>query len=168
MNRLDAHYCFNTIWTIAAPIDAVWAALDSPGTWPRWWPGCVIVEPLNDGGKCVVGSHYRFYWRGPLPYCLVIRIAITDLDLNRRIGGRVDGPVNGRAEWRLWEEQGNTKAEFVFAVSGSRPWMRWVAPLARPVFRWNHSQLMAKGELGLRRWLAKRQPTTDDVKPGIG
>jgi uncharacterized protein YndB with AHSA1/START domain len=35
-------------------------------------------------------------------------------------------------------------------------WMRLVAPLMAPVFRWNHEGVMHSGGQGLARWLAQR------------
>lgn len=35
----------------------------------------------------------------------------------------------------------------------AKPWMNWLAPLARPIFEWNHNVLMRWGEKGLKRLL---------------
>ncbi len=168
MAERDSHYRFRSTWTLDEPLGAVWAALASPTTWPRWWPGCVIVESLSGQTTPCVGNCYRFYWRGALPYCLVICICITHLDAPKRMGGDVEGPIEGRAEWRLWEDRDRTKVSFEFSVSGSKPWMRYVAPAARPLFRWNHARLMASGERGLRQWLAEHGATRRNLDAGLG
>lgn len=168
MGGRDVHYRFNTVWSFAEPVDAVWHVLGNPAAWPRWWPGCVIVESLSGPATQCVGSCYRFHWQGPLPYCLVIRICITGLEPRRRMTGQVDGPIAGIAEWRLWEEGEQTKVGCEFAVSGSKSWMGYLAPLARPLFRWNHERLMAGGEQGLRRWLARQGARHPGLHAGIG
>ena len=153
-NRVD--YRFRTVWSLAQHLEAVWTALDNPSAWPRWWPGCMIVEPLTRESVQRPGCCYRFHWQGALPYRLVIRICITAVEHRRRMIGRVDGPLVGTAEWTLWTEARHTKVGFDFAVSGHAAWTRRVAPFARPLFRWNHEALMARGESGLREWLNER------------
>jgi len=39
-------------------------------------------------------------------------------------------------------------------VEVAKPWMRLIAPLARPVFAWNHAMVMDWGRQGLERLLA--------------
>jgi hypothetical protein len=41
-------------------------------------------------------------------------------------------------------------------VEVTQPWMRFVAPIARPVFAWNHGVVMRWGHEGLARRLAGR------------
>jgi hypothetical protein len=41
-------------------------------------------------------------------------------------------------------------------VEVTKPWMRALAPLLRPVFTWNHGKVMGWGYEGLRRELAAR------------
>jgi hypothetical protein len=38
-------------------------------------------------------------------------------------------------------------------VHTTRPWMNLLAPLARPVFAWNHDWVMKRGGKGLARLL---------------
>ncbi len=41
-------------------------------------------------------------------------------------------------------------------VRTTRPWMNLVAPVARPVFRWNHNAVMHSGGQGLADLLGAR------------
>ena len=40
-------------------------------------------------------------------------------------------------------------------VATTRPWMKALAPLLAPAFRWNHGQVMAEGGRGLAAHLAR-------------
>jgi hypothetical protein len=42
---------------------------------------------------------------------------------------------------------------YVWRVQLRQRWMRLLAPLLAPVFRWNHDAVMRAGEAGLRRHL---------------
>lgn len=157
MRSETAQFRFRTAWSVAQPCDVVWKTLDSPTSWPRWWPGCLIVEQLASATTPRSGRCFRFHWRGPLPYRLVMDACITEVEPAQRMVATVSGVLAGTAEWTLWREADRTQVGFEFAVSGSQPWMARLAPLARPLFRWNHERLMARGETGLRQWLSERQ-----------
>lgn len=157
MSGVNPQYRFRTVWSLTQPASAVWAALDSPTTWPRWWPGCLVAEPLTENQQPPVGRRYRFHWSGALPYTLVMDVTLVALEPCRRMAGRVEGLMVGTAEWTLWREAGETKLAFELAVSARQTWAAYLAPLARPVFRWNHEHLMARGEAGLEQWLSQRQ-----------
>lgn len=169
MTAAAADYRFRTVWSLAQPPEPVWAALENPATWPRWWPGCLIVEPHGEVQGAPSGRCYRFHWRGPLPYRLVLDVCITDVEPPQRMGGSVDGVLTGTADWTVAGQAGITKVTFDFAVSARRRWLRHLAPLARPAFRWNHERLMAQGEAGLLRWLSEgRDARAGNLQPGTG
>lgn len=157
MSCETAHFRFRTVWSLPQPGEVVWRALETPTSWPRWWPGCLIVEPLAPAPPQRPGRCFRFHWRGALPYRLVMDVRIDESEPAQRMTGQVDGVLAGTAEWTLWREADETRVGFDFSVSGRQPWMAHMASLARPLFRWNHEGLMARGEAGLRRWLSQPQ-----------
>ena len=69
---------------------------------------------------------------------------------------RVAGRVVGKAAWRVEPVDGGARVCFEWEVRPQLAWMRRVAPLARPVFSWNHRSLMAEGAFGLARRLDTR------------
>jgi hypothetical protein len=44
--------------------------------------------------------------------------------------------------------------QYEWIVEAHRPWMRRLAPLLAPMYRWNHGRVMAAGERGLIAHLA--------------
>jgi hypothetical protein len=58
---------------------------------------------------------------------------------------RVDGRVEGSGRWGVTAIPGGTLLDFDWLVTPRVAWMRAVAPVARPVFRWNHRSLMVEG-----------------------
>ena len=156
---LSAHFDLVSHWRIQAPVDRVWAALADPVSWPRWWPCVRRVQTLHDGGADGVGSVRRIEWSTRLPYRIVIEVEAVESVRHQRLRGRSRGQLDGEGLWLLRAEAGCTDVTYVWRVRPTRRWMRWLAPLLAPVFRWNHDGVMRAGEAGLRRYLAHADVT---------
>ena len=144
-------------WRIHAPVDRVWAALTDPSSWPRWWPYVQQVQTLRAGGADGVGAVRRIAWSTRLPYRIVIEVESVESLRHQRLRGRSRGQLDGEGLWLLRAEEGYTDVTYVWRVQLARPWMRWLAPLLAPLFRWNHDGVMRAGEAGLRRHLENAQ-----------
>jgi hypothetical protein len=51
---------------------------------------------------------------------------------------------------------GGTLVRYDWQVEATKGWMRLLAPLARPMFAWNHDVIIRWGHDGLTRRLLKR------------
>lgn len=149
----SAHFDLVSHWRVYAPVERVWAALADPTSWPHWWPQVQQVRLLHEGGADGVGSVHRIDWATRLPYRIVIEVEACELVRHQRLRGRSSGQLNGEGLWLLRAEEGFTDVTYVWRVRLTRPWMRWLAPLLAPAFRWNHDAVMRAGESGLRRHL---------------
>jgi len=63
--------------------------------------------------------------------------------------GRAVGGLDGIGRWRLFEDDGVTAVLYEWNVATTKAWMNLLAPLARPIFEWNHDWVMARGAEGL-------------------
>ena len=142
-------------WRIGAPAERVWAALTDPASWPRWWPYVRAVSTLHEGGADGVGSVRRIDWATRLPYRLVIDVEAVESVRLQRLRARSRGQLDGEGLWLLRAEDGYTDVTYVWRVHLAPGWMRGLAPLLAPVFRWNHDGVMRAGEAGLRAYLAQ-------------
>lgn len=142
-----------TEWRIDAPLDQVWDALCAVESWPDWWPSVRRVEPLAAGNENGIGAEHRFTWATALPYDLTFVMRVADIYPMRQIKGHATGELAGMGVWTLSHGDGLTIAQYDWRVDVAKPWMRWLAPLLRPVFAWNHGVVMRRGEQGLRRHL---------------
>jgi len=149
----DADFVLITDWHIAAGLDAVWQALNHPDYWPRWWPYVRSVEKLRAGDAEGLGSIYRIEWTSKLPYDLTFEVETVEVVRYERIRGRARGQLNGHGVWEFSPDESSTRVRYTWSVSLGQPWMRRVAPLAAPIFRWNHNAVMRAGEVGLARHL---------------
>ena len=151
-----AEYRFLTTWLLEAERERVWELLHDQEGWPSWWKGVEAVEKLTDGDEDKVGSRARMTWKSFLPYELVFETLTTRVQRPHLMEGQVDGELAGIGRWRLYEQDGATAAVYEWNVRTTRAWMNLLAPLARPVFRWNHDWVMARGGEGISRRLGCR------------
>jgi hypothetical protein len=149
-------YRFLTTWLLDCERERVWEAIHDQKVWPSWWRGVEEVVELDPGDEQALGSRSRMTWRSFLPYDLVFETHTTRVERPHLLTGEVDGELAGVGTWRLYEQDGATAALYEWNVRTTRPWMNLLAPLARPVFAWNHNWVMARGGEGIAKLLGCR------------
>ena len=149
-------YNFLTTWRLAAPLEPVWEAIYHSECWPEWWPGLLSVVELEKGDDDGIGNLRRYSWKGVLPYRLVFDIRTTQIDRPFLLGGTASGDLTGTGVWRFSEQNGIVVVTYEWRVATQKGWMNLLAPLARPLFRWNHDQVMRRGEAGLARYIERQ------------
>lgn len=145
-------YRFVTAWCLDAPIERVFEAIDDAAAWPRWWKGVTRAELVEPGDGRGIGRLWRLTWRSRLPYELSFESRVTRREPPYLLEGNADGELVGVGRWRLYVGQG-TAVVYEWNVRTSRPWMNRLAPVARPLFAWNHDVVMRQGAEGLARLL---------------
>jgi uncharacterized protein YndB with AHSA1/START domain len=143
-------------WHLAAPIERVWAALTAPQDWPAWWPYVRSVRELAAGDADGLHARHRIAWSSRLPYGLAFEVETVELRRPHLLRGRSSGELEGTGTWELQTEGDTTRVRYTWEVELAAPWMRLVAPLAAPVFRWNHNEVMRAGAQGLAGHLGAR------------
>jgi uncharacterized protein YndB with AHSA1/START domain len=151
-----AGYGFLTTWLLEAPRGDVFQAIWDSERWPDWWRGVESVKTIEEGDDEGVGSLGRYVWRSRLPYRLEFDVRITRVERPRLMEGTSAGELAGTGRWQLFEEDGITAAVYDWNVRTTAPWMNLLAPLARPVFKWNHDVVMRWGGEGIAGLLGAR------------
>lgn len=150
------HYRFRSVWDLDAPAARVYAALERPEEYPRWWPqirGLLPSEDAGPGGRAGGSALIR----SALP--LTLRVTATELLRDPARGVlevALHGDLDGWARWTVRPRGGRgggagprTRALYEQEVEVRRPLMRWLALPGRPVFRLNHALMMRAGRRGL-------------------
>lgn len=155
-------YSFVTTWRFNAPIEQVWEIIRDYERWPAWWPAVTEARCVARGDAAGVGETVEFVFRTRLPYRLRFRMTTTNVNPPLELDGRAAGELEGTGRWRLRADGATTEVRYLWDVRTTRWWMNLLAPLARPLFEWNHDRVMEGGYTGLARILA-RQPRRDDA-----
>jgi uncharacterized protein YndB with AHSA1/START domain len=160
-------YRFLTTWLLEAERERVWDAIYESEIWPEWWRGVIHTERLTEGDADGLGQVGRYTWRSKLPYELVFEMRTTRFERPYLLEGEASGELAGTGRWRFFEQAaGNdagpvTAALYEWNVATTRAWMNLLAPIARPIFQWNHDWVMRNGGTGLASRLDCRLLASD-------
>jgi hypothetical protein len=149
-------YSFLTTWLLESPREPVWDAIHDQKCWPQWWHGVEVAEELKPGDDGRVGAVARMVWKSLLPYRVEFEITTTRIERPHILEADVVGELSGVGRWRLYEQEGVTAVLYDWNVVTTKAWMNTVAPVARPVFEWNHNWVMKRGGEGIAGLLGCR------------
>jgi Polyketide cyclase / dehydrase and lipid transport len=155
------HYQFRSEWIIEAAPSLVYEALERFEDYPQWWPEVRSYRLLTKE-SCEVTC------RSVLPYNLtfVLRPSRRDRDAGV-LEASMTGDLEGFSRWTLLDHPSGTRLVFDEDVRANRRLLRWLAPMARSVFRGNHAIMMRHGSIGLSGYMATFDPSvaSDRVVP---
>ena len=146
-------YDFVTIWRVRAPIESVWNEIYQSHDWPTWWKGVENVVEVHKGSEGGVGSIHRYTWKSKLPYRLSFEMKTVRIEPPRLLEGIAFGELQGRGLWQLSTQANETIVRYDWNVLTTKRWMNLLAPIARPLFEWNHNVVMNWGAQGLEKRL---------------
>ena len=149
-------YSFVTIWRVEAPIERVWREIHNSHDWPTWWRGVESVVEIAKGDETGVGSIHRYTWKSKLPYRLRFDMKTIRVEPPTLLEGIAIGELQGRGRWQLSTESSETIVRYDWNVETTKRWMNLLAPIARPLFEWNHNVVMGWGAEGLAKRLGVR------------
>lgn len=148
-------YAFVTNWDFDAPLDHVWNLIEAAEKWPEWWKGVLSVTEISPGDENGIGSIRRTAWKSALPYKLEFDTELLRIERHRLIEVRAFGELDGLGLWQFEAlNENRTYVRYDWTVKTTKAWMKILAPVAKPFFRWNHDTIMRWGEEGLRRRLS--------------
>jgi hypothetical protein len=151
-----ARYEFLTTWLLEAPREQVWDAIYAQEHWPEWWRGVEVAEEIESGDGDRLGAVSRMVWRSLLPYRVEFEVTTTRVERPYLLEADAVGELSGVGRWRLLEQGALTAVLYEWNVDTTRAWMNLLAPVARPIFEWNHDWVMARGGEGIARLLGCR------------
>jgi hypothetical protein len=111
------------------------------------------VTELHHGSGDGEGTVYRHVWRSRIPYSVRFDATVVRVEAPHLIEARAEGELEGTGTFRLFESEVGTAVTYDWDVRTTAAWMNAVAPVARPVFAWNHHAVMKQGGTGLARAL---------------
>ena len=151
-----AEYSFLTTWLLESPREPVWDAIYDQERWPSWWRGVEEATELRPAGEDGVGAVAKMVWKSLLPYRVGFEITTTRIERPHLLEADAVGELTGVGRWRLYEDDGVTAVLYEWDVATTKAWMNLLAPMARPVFEWNHDWVMGRGGEGIADLLGCR------------
>jgi uncharacterized protein YndB with AHSA1/START domain len=152
---MASEYVFLDEWDVEAPQEEVFMALADASTYPLWWKP-VYIDVETDGPP-EVGRTSQQHFKGRLPYTLRTTSEIVRYEPPREFEVSVVGDLTGRGAWTLSEVgEGKVHVRFDWRVIADRPLLRYLTPVLRPVFRWNHNWSVKRAIEGLEPYARTR------------
>lgn len=160
---MSSYYEFRTEWRVAATVDEVTAILGDPDPEAllRWWPSVYLATTLlAEGGQDGVGRSIDLHTKGWLPYTLRWTITVTEPITDRGFAISALGDFNGTGVWTFTSDGPEVVIVYDWRIVASKPLLRGLTWLLRPVFSANHHWAMDMGERSLALELRRRRATT--------
>jgi polyketide cyclase/dehydrase/lipid transport protein len=150
-------YRFRDVWSVPANTTRVFDVLVDLLNWPRWWPDVRTVHQLDDDTA-------ELTCRALLPYALTFRLRRAEQNADTGLL-RVDmtGDLDGHCEATVEKNSHGSRLAIDQRVALTKPLLRALAPIARPLFTANHAAMMWRGQRGLRGYLRPRVQHRPDV-----
>jgi uncharacterized protein YndB with AHSA1/START domain len=153
-----ARYQFLDRWLVPAPIEDVYDIVGDMKAYPTWW-GDAFLTASGDDGPPRPGRRNDVVARGFLPYCVRWGAEIVEAERPRRIHTRLHGDFEGEGTWLLEESEGGTRAVLDWRPEVTKPLVRRLTPVLRPLFRANHAWAMRRGQKAIVPYAARRCST---------
>lgn len=167
---MAAEYHFLSEFRFRGDRDRLWDPLVDVERWPAWWSWLKRIEVLRPAtGPDGLGSSIRSTVRAPAGYGLVYITEVVHVDRPRRIDLTSSGDLIGVGRFLLAGEAGDVASlSFAWLVSTPKRWMSAAAPVARPMFTWNHDRMMKTFGEGLARQagLELLEARNSSLRPG--
>lgn len=149
-------YHFEDHWDVPFPIEDVWEVLARARRFPVWWKGVYLsATPLDDAMEPRVGGRIAMISRGWLPYKLRFTIETTALQKPYLIGFKASGDFESEeSRWLLNRTESGTHVILDWNPIVEKPIVKFLSPLLKPLFRWNHRWAMDRGQRQIIEFLS--------------
>jgi hypothetical protein len=144
--RLGRHpFHYDQSWLFPVGPEELWSILSDTTAYPGWWPW--LRRPRLPA--LVAGGVARFSVVPPLPYHIDVELHLDEVEPVRRIHTAVGGDLDGWASLDLSiAGPGQTQVRLRSTLAFSRPGLRALTLVGRPVLAWGHESVVRRGLQG--------------------
>ncbi|PKL77921.1 MAG: polyketide cyclase [Candidatus Melainabacteria bacterium HGW-Melainabacteria-1] len=151
-------YFFVSHWRVPGKAEQVFELFRDVERLPQWWPAVYLnVEVQEQGGRHGIGRRVALRTRGWLPYSLNWQLTIREVVFPSRISLDATGDLLGQGTWHLAQDGEYVDITYDWEVLANKPLLKWLSPLLKPLFAFNHRWAMRQGEASLRLELQRMQ-----------
>jgi hypothetical protein len=161
-------YHLDTNWQVEGTAGEVYDVISDDERLVEWWPAaflrCDLVEPGQPDG---VGKTLRVVTKGWLPYTIDWHQRVIETREPYGLSIEAWGDFAGRGVWTFVQDGPRVNIQFDWRIAAGKPLLRYLSPLLRPIFAFNHRWAMARGEEGLKLELRRRRARTPEERAAI-
>ncbi|MDF2748685.1 MAG: hypothetical protein K0S98_2972 [Propionibacteriaceae bacterium] len=147
-------YVFIDEWDVDAPQEQVFDVLVDSRTYPEWWTPTYVGGESDGPPKPGTVSRVRF--KAKLPFTFTVTSRLVRVDRPNEFETLVEGDLGGVAVWTLTPRNGKVHVRFDWRVSADHPLIRFLTPVLRPIFRWNHKMAIGQAKRNLEPYVRRR------------
>lgn len=145
-------YRFKTTWVFTGTTaEAAWEVLKGHN-YQDWWPG-VHVNLLEPGDENGIGELRESIFTTKLLYKLSFHNRVTKLERPSVVEMDAYGELEGTGRYEIAQNGEQTEVVYLWYVKTTKAWMNAFAPMMKPMFAWNHGQVMDAGGRSLAKHL---------------
>jgi hypothetical protein len=141
-------------WSVRAPIEAVYGVMADLRTYTSW--GKPTYVACDAEGEPEVGQSAALCIRGALPMQIKFQCEIVRLEPPNVIEIVARGDLMGRWMLRFDRSATGTDVHSTWSIEPQKPVARFLEPLLKPLFRWNHHKAMERTYPGLQSFVDGR------------
>lgn len=151
-------YAIRTQWRVAGTIPEVSEIFDDVEAMPRWWPSVYLsAKVMVHGGANGIGRVVTMRTKGWLPYTLTWVSTLCEPVSSQGFAVATQGDMIGSGRWTFEQDGPEVVLTFDWSISATKPLVRRLDRLLKPIFAANHRWAMARGEESLRLELRRRR-----------
>ena len=138
---MPSPFHFARTWKLDATPERFWDTISRTDDYRSWWPW--LREFDADG--FYEGAQWRAVIQSPLPYALRVQLVLDEVVECRRLAATVAGDIEGRAALDLAPADDGSAIDIEWDMRPRARAMQMAAVLARPLLRWSHEWVLARG-----------------------
>ena len=166
MARNDYHFISH--WRVKSSVQEVSDILSNAPDLVRWWPAVYLaVEELEAGEEGGVGKVVSLLTKGWLPYTLRWKFKVVESRAPYGSTIKALGDLDGRGIWTFEQDGDYVNISYDWKIEATKPLLRHLSFMLRPLFAKNHEWAMAKGEESLKLELARLSAKTNEERAAV-
>jgi Polyketide cyclase / dehydrase and lipid transport len=151
-------YHFITHWKMKATRQEVYDILSDTESLKKWWPSVYLdVKQTAPGNENSIGKKVKLYTKGWLPYTLLWDFEVTENIKPVTFTIKAMGDFEGRGIWHLQQSDDDCYVSFDWKLAATKPLLKYLSFLMKPIFSANHKWAMKKGKESLRLEILRRR-----------
>jgi uncharacterized protein YndB with AHSA1/START domain len=138
---------FERSWELDVTPQRFWDTISRTDEYNQWWPWLSRFEAEG----MTEGARWTAEIQSPLPYALRVELVLVEVVPCERLAVQVSGDLQGTAGLTLTPTETGSAIDVEWQMRPRSRAMQLAAVVARPLLRWSHEWVLARGLDQFRR-----------------